>query len=112
MDIKRVFPADVLAQLTDRLEERLALDVADRAADLDEDDVDVARDGTDAVLDLVGDVGDDLNRPSQIIAAPLLLNDRQVNFTGRPVVVSRRDLIGEAFVVSRSRSVSAPSSVT
>ena len=33
--------ADVLAELADRLEERQALDVADRAADLDDHDVDV-----------------------------------------------------------------------
>ena len=41
VDVERVLAADVLAQLADRLEERLALDVADRAADLDEHDVDV-----------------------------------------------------------------------
>ena len=38
----RVLAADVLAELADGLEERQALDVADRAADLDEHDVDVA----------------------------------------------------------------------
>ena len=43
VDVERVVAADVLAQLADRLDERQALDVADRAADLDEDDVDVAR---------------------------------------------------------------------
>ena len=42
VDVERVLAADVLPQLADRLEERQALDVADRAADLDEDDVDVA----------------------------------------------------------------------
>ena len=41
VDVERVLAADVLAQLADRLEERQALDVADRAADLDEHDVDV-----------------------------------------------------------------------
>ena len=61
VNVERVLAADVLAQLADRLEERLALDVADGAADLDDDDVDVVRDGADAVLDLVGDVRDDLD---------------------------------------------------
>ena len=42
VDVERVLAADVLAELADRLEERQALDVADRAADLDEHDVDVA----------------------------------------------------------------------
>ena len=43
VDVERVVAAGVLAELADRLEERQALDVADRAADLDDDDVDVAR---------------------------------------------------------------------
>ena len=43
VDVERVLAADVQAELADRLEERHALDVADRAADLDEHDVDVAR---------------------------------------------------------------------
>ena len=56
VDVDRVVAADVLAELPDGFEKRQALDVADRAADLDEDDVDVAADRADAVLDLVGDV--------------------------------------------------------
>ena len=41
VDVERVLAADVLAELADRFEERQALDVADGAADLDQDDVDV-----------------------------------------------------------------------
>jgi hypothetical protein len=63
VDEHAVAPADVDRELADRLEERQRLDVADRAADLGDDDVDVARVGEqpDAVLDLVGDVRDDLH---------------------------------------------------
>ena len=43
VDVERVLAADVEAELADGLEERHALDVADRAADLDEHDVHVAR---------------------------------------------------------------------
>ena len=43
VDVERVLAADVLAELADGLEERQALDVADRAADLDEQHVDVLR---------------------------------------------------------------------
>ena len=42
VDVERVLASDVLAQLADRFEERQALDVADRAADLDDHDVHVA----------------------------------------------------------------------
>ena len=41
VDVERVLAADVLPELADGLEERQALDVADRAADLDDHDVDV-----------------------------------------------------------------------
>ena len=90
VDVERVLAADVLAELADRLDERQALDVADRAADLDEHDVDVLRDGLDRVLDLVGDVRNDLHGAAEVVAAALLLNDRQVDLAGRPVVVARR----------------------
>ena len=41
MDVADVVAADVQAELADRLEEREDLDVADRAADLGDHDVDV-----------------------------------------------------------------------
>ena len=101
VDVERVLAADVLAQLADRLEERQALDVADGAADLDEHDVDVlVADGADAVLDLVGDVRNHLDRAAEVVAAALLLDDRQVDLAGRPVVVAGRRLVGEALVVA------------
>ena len=79
MDDERVAAADVLPELADRLEERQRLDVADGAADLDDDDVVVARDAADAVLDLVGDVRDDLDGLAEVVAAPLLLDDGLVD---------------------------------
>jgi hypothetical protein len=51
VDIQGVFAADVLPKLPDGLQEGQALDVADGAADLDEDDIDVRRDGADALLE-------------------------------------------------------------
>ena len=81
VDVQDVGPADVLAHLADRLEERQALDVADRPADLDDHDlrVAVARDAADALLDLVGDVRDDLDGAAEVVAAPLLGDDRLVD---------------------------------
>ena len=43
VDVERVVAADVLAELADGFEKRQALDVADRAADFDEHDIDVLR---------------------------------------------------------------------
>ena len=88
VDVERVVAADVLAELADRFEERQALDVADRAADLDQHDVDVVGDGADRVLDLVGDVRNHLHGAAEIVAAPLLLDDALVDLAGRPVRVA------------------------
>ena len=87
VDVEDVGPADVLAHLADGLEERQALDVADGPADLDDDDVRVAvaRDAPDPLLDLVGDVRDDLDRPAEVVAAALLGDDRLVDAAGRDV---------------------------
>ena len=65
---------DLVAQLADGLEERQGLDVADGAADLDDDQVGDLRLGErlDPVLDLVGDVRDDLDGLAQVVAPPLL----------------------------------------
>ena len=43
VDVEAVLLAHVERELADRFQERLALDVADRAADLGDDDVDVVR---------------------------------------------------------------------
>ena len=95
-----VVPADVPAELPDRLNEGDDLDVADRAADLDDDDVDVlVGQALDAVLDLVGDVRDDLHRAPEEVAAALLLDDRAVDAAGRGVGALGEVLVDEALVV-------------
>ena len=70
VDVQAVLLADVEGELADRFQERQALDVADGAADLGDDHVDVVGGQlADGRLDLVGDVRDDLDRPAQVVAA-------------------------------------------
>ncbi len=88
VDVDAIVAADVLPELTDRLEERQALDVADRAADLDQRDVGVAGAAADGILDLVGDVRNHLHRAAEVVAAPLLLDHALVDLAGRPVRVA------------------------
>ena len=90
----------LLAELPDRLEERQRLDVADRAADLDEDDVGLGADLADRLLDLVGDVRDDLHGLAEVVAAPLALDDRHVDPAGRRVVDPRARHRREPLVVA------------
>src|SRR5262249_29823808 len=96
-----VLPPDVLPELADRLQEREPLDVADGAADLDDDHVGVARDLADGPLDLVGDMRDHLDRPSEVVAVALLLDDRVVDLAGRHVVVAGHPARGEPLVMAQ-----------
>ena len=78
------------------------LDVADGPADLDDHDVRVAvaGDARDALLDLVGDVRDDLDGAAEVVAAPLLGDDRLVDAAGRDVAELGQVLVDEALVVA------------
>ena len=103
-------PADVDRELPDRLEERQRLDVAHRAADLGDHDVDVLAlaHELDAVLDLVRDVRDDLDGPAEVVAAALLADDRVVDRARGHVRRARRVRVGEPLVVARGRGRSPP----
>ena len=48
---------EFVAELADRLQERQALDVADGAADLADQEIDILDIGTHEILDGVGDMG-------------------------------------------------------
>ncbi len=80
MDEQDIVPPHVVAHLPDGLQEGQALDVADRAADLDQDDVDVARHGADGVLDLVDLLGDDVgqDRPRHALGLVLFPDDLEL----------------------------------
>src|SRR5581483_10270736 len=99
VDVADVVPAELEAHLPDRLEEGQRLDVAHRAAHLDDRDVGIPGAALDEGLDLVGDVRDDLHRAAEIIAAPLLLDDRLVDLAGGEVVVPAHLRALEALVV-------------
>ena len=86
--------------LADRLEEGQALDVADRAADLDQDEVVALIAGEDEFLDRVGDVRDDLDRRAEIVAAALLGQDVHVDAAGGDVVALVAGPAGEALVMA------------
>ena len=76
----------VVAELADRLEERQALDVADRAADLEQHEIVLVVAGQDEFLDGFGDVRNDLHRRAEIVAAAFLGDDVLVDAAGGDVV--------------------------
>src|SRR5262245_22949102 len=94
--------AYVEGKLADGLQERQPLDVADRTADFGNDDVHVRRsDLPDRCLDLVGYVRDHLDRATQVITAPFLLNDGLVDAASGEVAIARERRIGEAFIMTK-----------
>ena len=96
---QRALVAELDAHLANRLQERQRLDVTDRAADLDHGDIGIVRTLADAVLDLVGDVRDDLHGGAEVIAAPLLADHAFVDLAGGEIVVLRHGGADEALVV-------------
>ena len=102
MDVADVVFADLVAQLANRLEKRQALNVADRATNLDEHNVDGLglRDTQDASLDLVGDMRNDLHRGAEVLATALAANHAVVDRAGRGVREARRVLVDKALVVA------------
>src|SRR3990172_4125371 len=99
---ERVLVALLVAHLADRLQVRLALDVADGAADLHDDDLGAAltADAADALLDLVGDVRDRLNGAAQVVAAALLADHGLVYLAGGDGAAAGQVLVQEALVVA------------
>ena len=90
----------VLAELADRLEERQPLDIADRAADLAQHEIDLGVADAEEVLDLVGDVRDHLDGLAEVVAATLFLQHVGIDAAGRHGVGLAGMDAGEAFVVA------------
>src|SRR5215210_6942177 len=79
VDEDRVLATDLVAELADGFEERQRLDVANRAADLHDYHIAIGREALHRSLDLVRDVRDNLHRRSEVLAAPLLGDDAQID---------------------------------
>ena len=101
VEVADVLAADVEAELTDGLEERQDLDVADGATDLGDHDVDLVRcQSVDAPLDLVGDVRDHLHGLAEVVAASFGREYGRVDGAGGGVGVARQTLVDKSLVVA------------
>ena len=78
--------AQFIAQLANGLEKRQAFDIADRAADFTDHEILAMEVGRDEFLDGVGDVGNDLNRATQIVSTTLATENVGINPSGRDVI--------------------------
>lgn len=69
----------LVAKLADGLHEGQAFNIADRAADFDQDEILVLKIGRGEFLDLVGDMGNNLYRSPQIVTAAFFANNTLIN---------------------------------
>ncbi|SPZ34894.1 Uncharacterised protein [Agrobacterium tumefaciens] len=99
--IDRRAARQVVAELADRLHERHRLDITHRAADFADDEVVVVIAFDHEILDLVGDMRNDLNGCAEIVAAPFLVDDVLVDATGRDVVGLGGRTPREALIVAK-----------
>ena len=96
-----VVAADLLSELADGFEEGQRFDVADRAADLGDDDVHVGTgQGADRLFDLVGDVRDHLDRLAEVAPGAFARDDCAVDPARGVVARPRARDAGEPFVVA------------
>ena len=103
MDVQRVLPSDLQAHLADRLQEGLALDVADGAADLGDHHVRVrlVAHAVNEALDLVGDVRNGLHRAAQIAALAFAGDDIGIHLAGGEVGELVEILVDKALVMAQ-----------
>jgi hypothetical protein len=108
VDLQEVIPACTAPKLRHSLDKRHALDVANRAAQLDYAHIrhlarivdGYPRDPLDPVLDCIGNVRDDLDRLAQVRALAFLLNHVLVYLAGGDVVVAREGDVEVALVIA------------
>src|SRR4029077_20551957 len=92
--------AEFEAHLADGFEKGKRFDVADGAADFDDDDVDAFGNFPDGGFDFVRYMGDDLGGLAEENAAALFGENGFVDAAGGPVIVSGKLGVGEALVVA------------
>ena len=91
---------DLQAHLANRFEKRLRLDVSHRSADLDDNDIETFCRVPDPALDLVGNVGNDLYRAAEIVAAALLADNLGINAARGEVVLTGHAGPNHSFVLA------------
>ena len=91
MDEAAISSALLLAELADGLDECLALNVADGATELGDHNIGATLllDTTEALLDGISHVRDDLDGAAEEVAAPLASDEALVNGTSSEVGVAR-----------------------
>ena len=91
MDERGLAAAQIVVQLADGFEEWQALDIAHRAADFDQQEIQTIDIGQHEFLDHVGDMRDDLHGAAQIAALALLLDHLGIDAARGDIIDLRAD---------------------
>ena len=99
--VAHVVAANFFTELTNRLEERQDLNVANGATHFSDHDVDIiGSEALDASLDFVGDVRDDLHSLSEIVTTALSCQYGLIDAACSGVAVAAQWLVDKALVVT------------
>src|SRR3974390_267704 len=101
MNIDRVAARQIIPELTERPKIGQALDIADGAADLTQDEVEFIVAIANEVLNGIGDVRNNLDRRAEVIAAPLLRENFLIDSAGRNIVLARRRTASKTLVMTQ-----------
>ncbi len=101
MDIEGIFNPLVHAHLSNRFQKRQRLDIADSTSNFDHDDVHALASSADPVLHLVGDVRNDLNGATEVIAPTFATDHLFIDLAGGEVVLFLHRRANEAFIVAQ-----------
>ena len=101
MTVDHVLTAHAVRHLPDCLEEGLPLDVPHRPADLHDQDVLLLPRPDQPLLDVVGDVGNHLDRPAQVGAPALPVDHVRIDLSGRDAVLLAKGLVDKTLVMPK-----------
>ena len=103
MQVEHIPPSDILTHLANRFQKWLAFNIANCAANFHDNHIRVglACHRLDTILNLIGDMRNDLNGTAEVLSASLFANDRSINLPGRYIIGLIRWFIGETLVMSQ-----------
>ncbi len=100
MDADGLATPQLIAELADRLNERQRFDVANSSADLAQNEIEIVRLSERESLDRIRHMRNDLHGRTEIVPAPLALDDLLIDAPGRDVVRLTGRNAGKALIMA------------
>src|ERR1700730_375530 len=100
MYIDRMAARQFIAELANRLEEWKTFYIPDRAANLDQYEIDAFSSAQHKVLNRIGDMRNDLDGRTEVIPPAFPGDDLLIDPAGRNVILAQRGPAGEALIMT------------